>query len=100
MVSVDDEVQGADAVHLDRRHRVAAAHRGRDPLPAAPNPSRSRSEVAVELTPGAVHGADDRIELDGLQPEPALAAVPERLDDLVEGEDQVDVVGLAAQTSG
>ena len=97
VVAVDDEVQGADPVDVDRRHVGAAAHRGRDPLPAPADPVRGRAEAAVELAARAVDRADDRVELDRLEPEPALAAAPERLDDLVEGKDQVDVVGLAAK---
>ena len=99
VVAVLDEVQLADPIDADRRHRLAAAHRLGDPLPAAAHPARGGAEAAVELA-RAVDGADDRVERDRLQPEPALAAPPERLDHLVEGQDQVDVVGLAAQPRG
>ena len=100
VVAVDDEVQVADAVDVDRRHVGAAAHRGRDPLPAPPDPVRGRPEAAVEVPARAVDGADDRVEIDRPQAEAALAAAPERLDHLVEGEDEVDVVGLAPQPGG
>src|SRR5687767_7835841 len=99
MVAVADEVQRADAVNIDRRHRLAASHRLRDPLPALPAAALRGPEVAVELA-RAVDGADDRVELDRLQPEAALAAAPERGNDLVEGQDLVDVVGLPAQPAG
>ena len=96
VVAVADEVQRADPVDVDRRHRLAAAHRLRDPLPALPRAALRGPKLAVELA-RAVDGADDRVEVDGLQAEPALAAPPERRDDLVEGQDVVDVVGLAAE---
>ena len=99
VVAVLDEVQLADPVDVDRRHRLAAAHRLRDPLPAPAQAPRGGAEAAVELA-RAIDRADDRVELDRLQPEPPLAALAERLDDLVEGQDDVDVVGLAAQALG
>ena len=99
VVAVADEVQLTDPEHGDRRHRLAAALRLRDPLPAAADSAGRGTEAAVELA-RAVDGADDRVKRDGLEPEPALAPVTERLDHLVEGEDQVDVVGLAAQPAG
>ena len=61
---------------------------------------RGGAEAAVELAPRAVDRADDRVEVDRLQAETTLAAPPERLDHLVEGQDQADVVGLAAQPGG
>ena len=97
VVAVDDEVQRADAVDVDRRHVGAAAHRRRDPLPAPADPVRGGAEAAVEVAARAVDGADDRVEVDRLQAEAPLAPAAERLDHLVEGQDEVDVVGLAPQ---
>ena len=100
VVAVDHEVELADAVDLDRRHVGPAAHRGRNPLPAPADAVRRGAEAAVEVASRAVDSADDRVEVDRLQPEPPLAATAERLDHLVEGQDQVDIVGLAPQPGG
>jgi hypothetical protein len=54
------------------------------------------AELAVEL-PRAVHRADDRVQRDDLRAEPALAGAPERVDHLLEREDDVDIAGLAPQ---
>ena len=96
MVAVADEVHVSDAEDIDRRHPFATANGLGDALPAAPHAPRRRPEAAVELA-GAVHGADDRIEIDRVQPERALTAPPERGDYLVEGEDHIDVAGLPAK---
>ena len=48
VVAVLDEVQVAHAVDVDRRHRLAAAARGGDPLPARADVGGG-AEVAVEL---------------------------------------------------
>ena len=56
----------------------------------------SGPEAAVEVL-RAVDRADDRVELDDLQAALALARAAERLHDLLEGQDQRDVVGLAPQ---
>ena len=98
-MAVDDEVQGADAVDVDRRHRLAAAGRGGDPLPAPAHPARGGPEAAIELARD-VDRADDRVEVDRLQPQPPLPTTAKRGDDLVEREDQADVVGLATQAGG
>src|SRR5947209_9927817 len=99
VVAVPDEVHLADAVHGDRRQRVAAAHGGGDALPARAHPRRGRPELAVEAA-AAVDGADDRVERDRVQAEVALAHASQRGDDLVEGEDHVDVPALAGQEAG
>ena len=96
VVAVAHEVQVADAVDRDRRERLAAALGRRDPLPATTYARGGRPEAAVEVV-RAVDRADDRVELDRLEPELDLADHAERVDDLVEREDQPDVVGLAAQ---
>jgi hypothetical protein len=96
MVAVADEVQVADPVDRDRRERLAAALGGGDPLPAAADAGRRGPEAPVEVA-RAVDGADDGVERDGLQPELRLADHAERVDDLVEREDERDVVGLAPQ---
>jgi hypothetical protein len=96
MVAVADEVEIADAVDRDRGERLAAPLGGRDPLPAAAHARGRRTEAAVEVA-RPVDGADDRVERDRLQAELHLADHAERLDDLVERQDQRDVVGLAPQ---
>ena len=92
-----DEVQVGDPV---RRRSAASPRRGGWPRRCAPSARAGAAYVGRKLRSNsrvAVDGPDDRVELDHLQPELALAATSERLDDLVEGEDDVDVVGLAAQ---
>src|SRR4029079_15462445 len=79
--------------------RLALAGRLGDPLPALAHPPRRRPEGAVELAL-AVDRPHDRAEIDRLQPQPALAAAPERLDDLLERKDHVDVARLAPQRGG
>ena len=92
VVPVLDEVQLADPVDVDRRHGLAAALGQVDPLPALADAWRGRAEGAVELA-RAVHRAHDRVERDQLLSEAALADAPERLGDLLEGQDVVHVVG-------
>ena len=75
VVPVAHEVQLADPVDGDRRERLAAALRLGDPLPAGAQPRAGGAEVAVEVL-GAVDGADDRVELDRLQPEVVLGERP------------------------
>src|ERR671917_564658 len=58
----------------------------------SPPPRAAAVEVARP-----VDRADDRVERDRLEPERDLAGHAERLDDLVERQDQRDVVGLAPQ---
>src|SRR4051794_32669961 len=65
--------------------RMAAATRS-----SACGPGPWWAELAVEARL-AVDGADDRVQRDDLQAEVALADAPECRDDLVEGEDDVDV---------
>ena len=99
VVPVADEMQVADAVDGDRRHPAAAALCEVDPLPALSEPVRRGPKPAVEVG-RAVDAADDRAKLDDLEPDPALAGPPHRRHDLVERQDQVDVVGPAAQSAG
>ena len=96
VMAVADEVQLADPVDGDRRERLAAPLRLGDPLPARAQPRAGGAEGAVELL-RAVDGADDRVELDRPQAEVVLGDEPERLHDLLEGQDVADVVGLEAQ---
>jgi hypothetical protein len=96
VVPVAHEVQVADPVDGDRRERLAAPLRRRDPLPPPAHARRRGAEAAVEVA-RPVDGADDRVERDRLQPQLDLADQAERVDDLVEREDQADVVGLPAQ---
>jgi hypothetical protein len=60
VMAVDHEVQLADAVHVDRRNRLAAPLGKREPLPPLPHPPAGGAEPAVEITAG-VDGADDRV---------------------------------------
>ena len=99
VVAVLDEVQVADPVDVDRRHRLAAPARRGDPLPARAHVGGG-AEVAVELAAPAVDGADDRVERDHLHAEVALAGAAERRDDLLEREHERDVVGLGAELLG
>jgi hypothetical protein len=96
VVTIADEMQVADTVDGDRRHPPAAALRHVDPLPALAKPVRRGPEAAVEVG-GAIDAPDDAAKLDRLQPDPSLTRPAEGGDDLVERQDQIDVVGLAAQ---
>ena len=96
VVAVLHEVQLADPVDVDRRHGLAAALRGGDPLPARAHLAGGGAEAAVELA-AAVHGAHDRVERDHLLAEAALAAAAERGHHLLEREDHVHVARLAAE---
>jgi len=96
VMTVADEVHLADAVDADRRHRLPAAHRVGDALPARADVDRRRAELAVEAR-RAVHRSVDRVQRDRLQPDVALLDAPERGDDLLEGQDRVDVAGAASQ---
>ena len=96
VVAVLDEVEVADPVDVDRRHRLAAAARLGDPLPALAR-LRGGAEVAVEIALAAVDGADDRLERDHPDAEVLLARAAERGDDLLEREHERDVVGLGAE---
>jgi hypothetical protein len=94
-MAVLHEVQFAHPVHVDRRHRLAAALGGGDPLPAGPDLARGRAEAAVELA-APVDRSHDRVERDRLQAEIVLAAPSKGLYHLFEGEDEVDIARLAA----
>jgi hypothetical protein len=96
VVAVAHEVEVADLVERDRRQRLAAPLGGGDALPARAQPRRGGPEAAVEVR-GAVDRAHDRVQRHDLQPGVLAADDAERLHDLLEGEDQADVVGLAPQ---
>ena len=55
--------------------------------------------MTIEVT-FAIHSADDRRDLDDPETQVAFAHEPERLDDLVVREDDLDVVGLEPQPDG
>jgi len=93
VVAIAHEVQLADAIDVDRRHRLPAPLRLGDALEARSHARRSRAKRTVELL-AAIDGSHDRVDRDDLDPEVALADPAERLDDLVEGQDDVDVAGL------
>ena len=92
VVPVLHEVQLADPVDVDWRHRLALSLREVDALPALADARRGGAEPPVEL-PRPVHRPDDRVEWDHLQAEPPLADAAQGLDDLLEREDVVHVVG-------
>jgi hypothetical protein len=96
VVAVLHEVQLADPVHVDRGHRLAAALRGRHPLPARAHLARGGPEAAIELAT-AIHRAHDGVERDDLLAQLPLAAAPEGRHHLLEREDHVHVARLAAQ---
>jgi hypothetical protein len=99
VVAVLDEVQVPDPVHVDGRDRLAAPLRQRQPLPSLPHAARCGPESAIEVFL-RIRGADHGIQPDGLQAERPLALQAEGRDDLVEGENEVDVIRLAAQPAG
>src|SRR6185312_7304325 len=75
-----DEMQVGDAIDLDRRDRLASPLSQSEPFPAFPYPAGGRPELAVEIPPG-VHGADDGVKLDRLQPERTLTLPAQGRDD-------------------
>ena len=97
VVTVLDEIHVADLVDLDRRHstRPGAGHARR--APSVPDPGREVGRKLRSKLAGTVDRPDDRVERDRLQAEPSLSSAPERLDHLLEGEDQIDVAGLTPQ---
>src|SRR5262249_61810633 len=88
MVAVGYEVQPADAVHLDRRDRLAAPLGQGQPLPPEPHPGGGGPEAPVEVAPRA-GGADDGIEPDRLQPQLPLAAPAQRADNVIQRHEPV-----------
>ena len=98
-MAVLHEMQVADAVHVDGRDRLATALSQGQPLPPLPDPPAGGPEPAVEVL-ARVEGAHDRVQPDGLQAEPPLAAHPQGGDDLVERQDEVDVIRPAAEPLG
>jgi len=90
-VAVAHEVDLADLVERDRRHRLAAAHGVGDPLPARAHARRGgrnwRSKPFARSTV-------PRIESSGTSAaDVGLLEVTERRDHLVVGQDDVDVAG-------
>ena len=100
VMAVLDEVQVADPVDVDRGHALAASLRRRDALPARAGTRcevgrKRRSNSRPRSTVPTIESSGDQ-----LLTEPPLATAPERLDDLLEREDEVDVARLAAQRGG
>jgi hypothetical protein len=95
VVAVLDEVQAADAVHLDRRDHHAVPSGLIDQLPALPVPVRGGPEPAVEAG-RLLGGSDYRVQPDGPQPQGVFAAESQHADDLVEPQ-QAGIVRFAAQ---
>ncbi len=83
VMAVAHEVQVADPVDVDRRHRLAALAGLGDPLPAPAGAGRG-AEVAVELAAPAVDGPDDRVQRDHLLADVHARRGAERGHDLVE----------------
>ena len=100
VVAVLDEVQLPDPVDVDRRHRLAAPARDRDPLPASAHTGGRGAEVAVKFLFSARDRADDRVEPDLLDAEVVLTAAAERRDHFLERQHHRHVVGLEAQPRG
>ena len=96
---VDHEMEVPNAVDVDGRDRLTAALGQGQSLPAFPDPARGGPEPAVEV-PAGIDRAHHGVQLDHLQTEFPLAGHPERGDDVIEGQDEVDVVRLAAQPLG
>jgi hypothetical protein len=92
VVAVAHEVRVADAVDVDRRQRLAAAHRGCDALPTRPHAGRRRAKRAIEAR-RAVDGPDDRVDRDHLHAQVALAEPAQGFDHFGERQDQIEVAG-------
>jgi hypothetical protein len=96
VVTVGDEVQVADPVHVNGRDRLAAPLGQGEPLPAFPYPAAGGAEAAVEV-PAGVHRADDGLQPDDLQAQPPLTPPAEGREHLVERKDEADVIRGTAQ---
>jgi hypothetical protein len=99
-MAVLDEMQLADAVDVDRGHRLAPPACRSDPLPPALQPVRARAKQPVELAVAAVDGADDRFEADHLQPQVALSDPAQRRHDHIEEQHRQRVRTSRRQTRG
>lgn len=96
VVPVLHEMHRSHPVHGDRGHGLAAPPRGRDAFPPGAQACRGGAETTVEVV-GTVDAADDRGDLDDLQPESPFTEASEGCDDVVEGQHRVDVGRFAAQ---
>ena len=96
VVPVAHEVQLADPVQGDRRHRLAAALGLGHAFPASAQPAGRGPEAAVEFL-RAIDRADDRVELHHPQTEMALARAAQGRQHLLQRQDEPHVVGLAPQ---
>ena len=96
MVAVGHEMRAADAVHLDRRDRLAAPGGQGQPLPPGPNPGGSGPEPLVEVAPRA-GCANDGIQRDDLEPQLSLTAPAQRSDNVIQPHEPVIVAAPAAQ---
>ena len=83
VVTVLDEVQAADAVHLDRRDHRAAPVSLIEQLPPLPVAVRDGPEPTVEVA-RLLDRPDHRIRPDGPQAQIELAAEAQRADHLAE----------------
>jgi hypothetical protein len=102
VVAVADEVNLAHSIDRDGRQRLAAAHGAGDPLPARAHPRRCGAELPIEaaVVAAAGDGYEDRVNLDGLLADIALLESPERVHDLRERQDDVNIARLAPEPPG
>src|SRR5215813_1029918 len=83
VVPVGYEVLITDAIDLDRRDRLTAALRQREPLPPVPHPGGGRPEAPVEVASRAGR-ANDGVQPDRLQPQLPLATPAQRADGIIQ----------------
>jgi hypothetical protein len=99
MMAVTHEVHLAHAVDVDGRQRVSPAHRAGDALPPCAHLARGGAEGAVEAA-RAVDGPHDGVQRDHLLAEVVLAEAPQRRHHLLEGQDQVKILGATPHPAG
>src|SRR5918994_4188449 len=96
-MSVLHEVQVADAVDVDRRHRRSTPARHGNALPPSANTTGCWPEPPIELVAAPIDRPDDRVERDLSHTEIALTDAPQRRDHRLEREHDRYVVTFAPQ---
>jgi hypothetical protein len=96
-MAVLNEVQLADAVDIDRGHRLAPPAGRSDSLPPALQPAGARAKEPVEITAAAVNRADDRLQRDHLQAEVVFGDPSQDGDHVIEGQHRQRAVALHRQ---